>query len=335
MNIIAPQFIRDYLLEKFKENYKLSSSNDELIVPSIFVGDDYKRHMSINLDTGLWQCFKSGNKGNFIQLYAYLEDITYNKAESAILFKELLDGKVFRVADHTPEPEPIPKAAKDLGLDPITLESADSTNRLHQKAWVFLYERKLFNVNPEGCKFSPKFYVATRGMYAGRLIIPFEYDSRIFYFQARSLGEQTPKYLNATGDWPKSSSVLYPYDDEADHLVVCEGPLDAISLQLQGVNATCTMGCSISDHQVEELKCFDGKIIVGYDNDEAGKRGVNRFDYLRRVKRMADLYICHPPSEVKDWNDAHMRGKNLKQFVELRTQRYDYDYLVDHLLTTL
>ena len=68
MNIIAPQFIRDYFLEKFKDNYKMSSGESELIVPSVYISDDYKRHMSINLDTGLWQCFKSGNKGNFTQL---------------------------------------------------------------------------------------------------------------------------------------------------------------------------------------------------------------------------------------------------------------------------
>ena len=118
-------------------------------------------------------------------------------------------------------------------------------------------------------------------------------------------------------------------------MVVCEGPFDAISLQIKGVNATCTMGCSVSEHQVEALKDFTGRIIIGYDNDEAGKRGVGKFDYLRRIKRMADVYICHPPSEVKDWNDALMKGIDLQGFVDLRTIKYDYDYLINHLLTTL
>ena len=149
------------------------------------------------------------------------------------------------------------------------------------------------------------------------------------------MADETPKYLNPSDYWPRPSNILYPFNDEADHLVVCEGPLDAISLQIQGVNATCTMGCSVSEHQVEALKEFGGKIIIGYDNDEAGKRGVTKFDYLRRIKRMADTYICHPPSEVKDWNDAHIRGHDLKEFIETRTTKYDYDYLMNHLLTTL
>ena len=50
MNIIAPQFIRDYFLEKFKDNYKMSSGETELIVPSVYTQNDYKRHMSINLE---------------------------------------------------------------------------------------------------------------------------------------------------------------------------------------------------------------------------------------------------------------------------------------------
>ena len=201
-----------------------------------------------------------------------------------------------------------------------------------QKAWAFLYERKLFNLETN----DRKYYVSTEGRYKGRLIIPFlSDDSQIFYFQARSLGGETPKYLNPSEGWPKPSHILYPYDTEAEHLVVCEGPLDAVSLQLQGVNATCTMGCSVSEYQVEALKEFEGKIIIGYDNDDAGKRGVSKFDYLRRLKRMADLHICHPPVEVKDWNDAHIRGRDLKGFVDWHTKKYDYDYLMNHLLTTL
>ena len=50
---------------------------------------------------------------------------------------------------------------------------------------------------------------------------------------------------------------------------------------------------------------------------------------------MTDLYICHPPEEVKDWNDALIKGIDLQQFVIDNTEKYDYDYLVDHLLTTL
>lgn len=317
------------MTEKFKEDSRLSSGDEELLVPSIFVGDDYKRHMSINLDSGLWQCFKSGNVGNFIQLYAYIESMSYNRAEADIVFKEFEAG--YSDKNLAPALMIQPQEKGELNLVPVTVHDYDTDQRLIQTAWTFLYERKLFNLETE----DSKYYVSTEGRYAGRLIIPFEEDGEMFYFQARTLYNEQPKYLNPSEGWPKSSHVLYPFDTEADSVVVCEGPLDAISLQNKGVNATCTMGCSISDQQVEELKEFEGKIIMGYDNDDAGKRGVAKFDYLRRLKRMADLYICHPPSEFKDWNDALLQDTDLRGFVESNTERYDYNYLMTHLLTTL
>jgi len=327
---MAPQFIRDYLLEKFKDNYKLSSNDVELIVPSLFTNNDWKRHLSINLDTGLWQCFKTGTKGNFIQLYAFLEGVSYNEAEADILFKEL--DEEFKPFSPSPKKStPISSSIDDLHLIPVTLDDYDTDDKLIQKAWTFLYERKLFNLETG----DRKYYISQTPKYQQRLIIPFEENNNIFYFQARTLRSDTPKYLNPSDGWAKPSHILYPFDEEADHLVICEGPLDAISLQIQGVNATCTMGCSVSEHQVEILKEFTGKIIIGYDNDDAGKRGVSKFDYLRKLKRMADLYICHPPSKAKDWNEAHIQGSDLKRFVGMRTEKYDYDYLIDHLLTTL
>ena len=328
---MEPQFIRDYLLEKFKDNYKLSSNDVEIIVPSLFINNDWKKHLSINTQTGLWQCFKTGKKGNFTQIYAFLEGITYHSAESEILFKEF-NGEF-------PSSPPLPKRPQpsqatsilDLRLTPVRVSDYETDDRIIQKAWTFLYERKLFDLEKE----DKVYYISNHLKYENRVLIPFEQDNNLFYFQARSLNGQTPKYLNPSDGWAKPSHILYPFDEEADSLVICEGPLDAISLQIQGVNATCTMGCSVSEHQVDILKEFKGKIIIGYDNDDAGKRGVNKFDYLRKLKRMADVYICHPPSEAKDWNEAHMMGRNLQRFVELRTEKYDYDYLIDHLLTTL
>ena len=139
---MAPHFIREYLLEKFKGNYKLSSNDIELIVPSLFVTNDWKNHLSINLVSGLWQCFKSGNKGNFTQLYAFLEGITYNEAEAEILFKEFNeDVRPRLVTQKKPKPQNHNKIL-ELDLTPIMLKDYESDDRLIQKAWTFLYERQ-------------------------------------------------------------------------------------------------------------------------------------------------------------------------------------------------
>jgi hypothetical protein len=251
MNIIAPQFIRDYFLEKFKDNYKMSSGETELIVPSVYTQNDYKRHMSINLDTGLWQCFKTETKATSSSYMLSLKGITYNQAEADILFKEF-DGQIESITSSPTKPvstlyeeHPIEK----FGLRSIMLDDYESEDRLVQKAWTFLYERKLFNLETG----ESKYYVATQGRYTGRLFIPFEEIRKFFTFRLELWGA---KHLN-TLTLRITGLALHIYfiltTKRLNHLVICEGPLDAISLQIQGVNATCTMGCSVSDYQVEAL----------------------------------------------------------------------------------
>ena len=309
------------MLEKFKNNYKLSSDSEEMMVPSLFARDDYKRHMSVNTHTGLWQCFKSGEKGNFFHLVAIIDKTSYNQAESKFMLKDLLEEG--EVTPKLAEPKPPPQGVKNL--IPITKDMAPESP-LTSKAWLFINHRKLWG--------STEYFVAKDGDYRDRLIIPFFYLEKIVFFQARALDNATqPKYLNFKGI--KKAHILYPYDHEQDHLVVCEGPLDAISLQIQGVNATATMGSTASLWQVNVLSEFKGKVILGYDNDGAGENGVNYFEEMRKVKRMDNLYICPPPKGHKDWNEAHVADYDLSAYVSKNSKLFDFEYKIDKEIKSL
>ncbi len=286
--------------------------------------------MSVNVDSGLWQCFKTGRSGNFTRLYAEAEGIPYFRAQQDLLIKnfEFLGEEV---------PELV-RPEKQLELDtdkliPINLESAYSEDKDVLAAWSFLFGRKLFNEKDE--EVDP-FYLCMHGKFHNRIIIPFRLDGAVYYFQGRTLQDARPKYLNpSTEIAPKPSDILYPYDEEADYLVVCEGPLDARSLQLQGVNATATIGSSISPRQTEILSTFPGKIILGYDNDEAGKRGIEKFDRTRKEMRMTGFEVCPPPSGYKDWNEAHIAGEDMFSWIMDKSQAYDFDYKSVNMLNLL
>ena len=297
---------------------------------SLFVKNDWKRHMSVNVDSGLWQCFKTGRSGNFIRLYAEEEGIPYFKAQTDLIIKnfEFLGEEVPEF--DRPEPQLELDTSK---LIPITLSSANSHNKKELDAWSFLFGRNLFDLKEEE---TDAFYLCTEGRFKDRLIIPFRtWEGVVFYFQGRALYDMSPKYLNpSTEIAPKPSDILYPYDEEEDHLVVCEGPLDARSLQLQGVNATATIGSSISPRQAEILSTFEGEIILGYDNDEAGRRGIDKFDRTRKEKRMTGFEICPPPSGYKDWNEAHIDGEDLTQWIMDKTVAYDFEYQISNQLNS-
>jgi hypothetical protein len=317
MNMLNPQYIRDYITKKFGKYGKLSANSVEFIMPSPYLDNDWKCHFSINLATGLWQCFKTGKVGNFITLYAYLENTSYRQAYNKIAIASFFN-------DTTVIPSVIieKEEKEDLDLLPVNIHSHKSEDPLVAKAWHFLFGRNLFNLDSES---DAPYYVCKTGRYENRLIIPFVENDKLFYFQARALDDRKPKYLNPFNSMGvKPSDILYPYNEKEDHLLVCEGPFDAISLQLHGVNATCTMGCNISDNQAEMLKDFQGKLIVGYDNDDAGARGLEKFEQLRLQKLMNPLHVCELPNPFKDWNEAHISGKNLKKWVYENTAAYDY-----------
>ena len=73
---IPSSVIKGYLLSKF-EDYEIAA--DEFMVNSLFC-EDTKHHLSINLESGLWQCFKTKESGNFIQLVAMCEEVPYSDA---------------------------------------------------------------------------------------------------------------------------------------------------------------------------------------------------------------------------------------------------------------
>jgi len=334
MNImVTSDFIRDYLADNFSQVGKFSSNGQEFIMPSPFLDNDWKCHFSINADSGLWQDFKTGNTGGFIKLYSVVEEISYKKAEAELTFKNF-----FYEDKQRPVEEPVTTDAIDFDsntLKPVTLESCDSDNPLEIEAWKLLFGRNLFNLEED----KNEFYFCESGKYGGRVIIPFIKNDKMYYFQARSLKESLqPKYLNPPAEQGvRPSTILYPFKDgdEEPYVVICEGPIDALSLQLQGVNATCTMGCKISHIQMDILKEFKGKIYIGYDNDDAGARGLEKADHLRKMKLMQPLHVIHPPEEYKDWNEAHMKGYNLKPYIEQNSKKYDFNYRIDQKLTSI
>lgn len=319
--MIPSKVIREYLLNKFTTDYRLESGETELVIPSIFVKHDYKRHMNINLETGLWRCFKTGNKGNFLSLYSKLENVSYAKAYEKYLFDIILYEDNKTLIQKRPEYDVNINDVLDTFL-PLTRDYIDMPL---MKAIVYLYDRKIIGDDFIG---RVGFYLGTgdSGIYNNRLIIPFKrQDGTIFFFQARALyPDQEPKYLNWKGY--RASSILYPYEvDSLDQLFICEGVMDALSLKKIGLQATTTTSCQTSEEQIEQLKHYQGDIVVAFDGDEAGVKGRNAFNKLRKQKRMGNCYYVEPYDNCKDWNEMLVKGKlEVKELIS-RVKKFDSD----------
>ena len=294
---VPPRVIRDYLSEKFTES---SVAGREFRINSIFT-EDSKQKLYVNLDTGLWTDFKSGEKGNFFQLISHMENVPYSAARSFIKRKafdagaDLFDVSTLNVENKAIEvSRTIQGDVKDF-LEVNPKKDITSPSFLKRLASKFAIERKLGSF---------KFFVGRKGRYYQRVIIPYlDEQGNPFYFQARTLVNRDPKYLNPSKGLYgiKTSEILYPYDRKLQTVIVTEGPLDAMTLRAAGFNATCTQGCKMSTVQARELK--DKKVIIAYDNDESGREGFSEAKKRLLSQRNPSLYSLSPPQEFKDWND--------------------------------
>ena len=319
--VVSPDFIIDFLDREFGNSGKVTSSG-EYTMPSPFLDDDWKNKFSMNTHTGLWQDFRTHQSGDFVKFYALYLEIPYYLAKHRLLVLNfghlsLEEPKEPKIV--VPEVDP---DALDWTKVVLIPEDATSLDGKILEAWRYLYSRKLILGDD-------KYYFCEEGRFKDRIIIPYTHDRVHYYFQARCLpeSEMFPKYLNPTASsGVKSSQILYPYDETEDHLLVVEGPIDARTLQLQGVNATCTQGSYVSNTQIQELSNFKGKLIIGYDNDEAGWKGIKQFDFLRKRLNLPTTYICHAPKEYNDWNDAHCDFLDLQKYVEENSNLFDDFY---------
>lgn len=150
----------------------------------------------------------------------------------------------------------------------------------------YMVSRKLF---PQDFPF----YWTPRVGFSNRLIIPFYKDGVIVGYTARAINKDSnPRYLSE--QQPGYVFNLDSQDNDRKFVIVCEGPIDAIS-----IDATALMGSEIKDSQNWLLKQLGKEIILVPDRDHEGPKCVEQALELGWSVSMPDW-----PAGIKDINDA-------------------------------
>ena len=128
-------------------------------------------------------------------------------------------------------------------------------------------------------------YDRLHGQQAGRIVFPIcDTQSRPVGFGARTLTDETPKYLNSpdTALFNKSR-LLYGLDRARRHglndrqVILVEGYTDCIMAHQLGLPcAVGTMGTALTREHVQLLKRYAETIVLVFDGDEAGQRAADR-----------------------------------------------------------
>lgn len=143
--------------------------------------------------------------------------------------------------------------------------------------------------------------------YPDRFVIPFKYQGRLVGYTARKIGEGRPKYIS-----DQNPGYVFNLDNQnADrkHVIVVEGPIDALS-----IDGVAILGANIMDKQAMLINRLNKRVILLPDRDENGLQTVEQAIKLGWNVSMPDW-----EEDVKDANDAvraYGRIYTLKSIVE-------------------
>ena len=126
-------------------------------------------------------------------------------------------------------------------------------------------------------------------------------------FGGRALGDGSPKYLNST-----ETSVFHKCQHlfglhrakeyGKEQLILCEGYMDVIALNSVGImNAVATLGTALTMEQAELLKKHTKRVLINFDSDNAGQTATERalaiFEKVDLSAKVVSLDNAKDPDE--------------------------------------
>jgi hypothetical protein len=228
--------------------------------------NDYQERLGIKFDNHhiIFNCFNCQFKSVFDENSKFMDK----------KFKEMLKGlgisldEVQRLLDK----QLVLKKEPDI----ITLDNIQKVNLFTPEVTLPLSCVKLSNDNfpminrylksRKLCYNDYPFYGSTERKYSNRLIIPFYRYSKIIYWQARSIFNEKPRYLNCSNS---KEAVLFNieqlYIKSEDPLFITEGVFDALH-----VNGVSIIGSVLNKAKIELLKQSKRDLIFVVDHDRNG-----------------------------------------------------------------
>ncbi len=179
-----------------------------------------------------------------------------------------------------------------------------------------------------------KEYKAKNEIYASfinRITFPI-YDHKGFLvgFGGRTLDSKNPaKYVNS----PQSiffdkARIFYAFNlakesiSKKKEMIICEGYMDAIALHKAGLNnAVAVLGTALGENHLPLIKRYEAKVILCFDNDEAGFNAAARSAFLLSIHKIDGKVVLleggKDPAELVANHQEKILFERLERAVEL------------------
>ncbi len=169
----------------------------------------------------------------------------------------------------------------------------------------------------------------------------YDHKDLLVGFGGRTLNPNVPaKYVNSPQNILfDKSRIFYAFNIAKENIakkkeiIVCEGYMDAIAFHKAGFNnAVAVLGTALTEHHLPLIRRYDAKVILCFDNDEAGLKAATRSAFLLSTNKIdgkvAILQGGKDPAELVAKNESTKLHNILDEGIELG------EFYIRHLIST-
>ncbi|EMF7816576.1 DNA primase [Campylobacter jejuni] len=164
-----------------------------------------------------------------------------------------------------------------------------------------------------------------------RITFPiYDHKDLLVGFGGRTLNPNVPaKYVNSPQNILfDKSRIFYAFNIAKENIakkkeiIVCEGYMDAIAFHKAGFNnAVAVLGTALTEHHLPLIRRYDAKVILCFDNDEAGLKAATRSAFLLSTNKIDGKVVIlqggKDPAELVAKNESTKLHNILDEGIEL------------------
>ena len=159
-------------------------------------------------------------------------------------------------------------------------------------------------------------FISSNGnmLFKNRIMFPIlSFRNNIIAFGGRAIDDFGPKYLNSSDSvlYKKNRNLYFTNDfitatKKKGYAFIVEGYFDVLSLNKLGyANTASPSGTALTYQQLESVSKYTSKILICFDNDEAGLKATERvLEIKNQISKQVEFHCLNLPSEYKDISDV-------------------------------
>ena len=180
-------------------------------------------------------------------------------------------------------------------------------------------------------------------LFKNRIMFPIlNFRSETIAYGGRALEDFGPKYLNSSDSvlYKKNRNLYFTKEfissvKKKGYAFLVEGYFDVLSLnQLGYSNSASPSGTALTIQQLEAVSRYTNKILLCFDNDEAGLKATERvLEIKNQVSNQLEIHCLNLPEKYKDISELYEEDEDFFSGV-LKDNLEIIEFLIDKFITS-